>query len=112
MSRHIIFMSDGSMDPEQISQSAWGIEELDRRVTDDGSDSQDKSRHTSRFQAICAAIKAKGIRVWTISFTTGASSVLTTCASPKSAFNADDASELNAAFQEIAKQVGELRLTQ
>jgi hypothetical protein len=112
VSRHIIFMSDGDMDPNQTSQSAWGIEELDRRVTIDGTDSQDKSRHTSRFQVICAAIKAKGIRVWTISFTTGTSSVLTTCASPKSAFNADNAAELNAAFQEIAKQVGELRLTQ
>lgn len=112
VSRHLIFMSDGDMDPNQTSQSAWGIESLDRRVTDDGSDSQDKSRHISRFQAICAAIKAKGIRVWTISFTTGTSSVLQTCASPNSYYNANDATQLNNAFQEIAKQVGELRLTQ
>jgi Flp pilus assembly protein TadG len=112
VSRHLIFMSDGDMDPAQTSQSAWGIEALDRRVTDNGSDSQDKSRHLSRFQALCAAIKSKGIRVWTISFTTGVSSALQTCASADSAFNADDATQLDAAFQEIAKQVGELRLTQ
>lgn len=112
VSRHLIFMSDGDMDPNQTSQSAWGIEFLDRRVTDDGSDSQDKSRHLSRFQALCSAIKAKGIRVWTISFTTGVSSALQTCASSNSAFNADDAAQLDAAFQEIAKQVGELRIIQ
>jgi Flp pilus assembly protein TadG len=112
VSRHLIFMSDGDMDPSQTSQSAWGIEELDRRVTDDGSDAQDKSRHLSRFQALCAAIKAKGIRIWTISFTTGVSTALQTCASADSTFNADDAAELNEAFQEIAKQVGELRITQ
>lgn len=112
VSRHLIFMSDGDMDPNQTSQSAWGIESLDRRVTDDGSDSQDKARHISRFYALCSAIKAKGIRIWTISFTTGASTVLQTCASSDSSFNADDATELNEAFQEIAKQVGELRLTQ
>ena len=112
VSRHLIFMSDGDMDPAQTSQSAWGIEELDRRVTDNGTDSQDKARHISRFLALCEAIKAKGIRIWTISFTTGASSTLQTCASSDSAYNADDATQLNAAFQEIAKQVGELRLTQ
>jgi hypothetical protein len=105
-------MSDGDMDPNQTSQSAWGIESLDRRVTDDGTDTQDKSRHISRFQAVCAAIKAKGIRIWTISFTTGTSTVLQTCASPNSYYNANDSAELNEAFQEIAKQVGELRITQ
>jgi Flp pilus assembly protein TadG len=111
VSRHVIFMSDGQMEPSYSIQSAWGIEYHDQRVTDNGT-SNDASRHTSRFLALCAAIKAKGIRIWTISFTTGTSADLTTCASPKSAFNADDATELNSAFQEIAKQVGELRITQ
>lgn len=111
VSRHLIFMSDGDMDTSNTIQTSWGIEYHDRRVTDDGSSNND-SRHISRFQALCDAIKAKGIRIWTISFTTGSSSVLTTCASPNSAYNADDATELNAAFQEIANQVGELRIIQ
>ena len=60
------------------------------------------------------AIKAKGIRIWTIAFTSGSSAGadLTACASPNSSFNAGDSTELNDAFQEIAKQVGELRITQ
>lgn len=111
VSRHVIFMTDGIMEPSNNIQSAWGIEYHDRRVTDDGS-SGDASRHTSRFLALCEAIKAKGIRVWTISFTSGTNSSLSTCASANSYYNADNPTQLNAAFQEIAKQVGELRLTQ
>jgi Flp pilus assembly protein TadG len=111
VSRHIIFMTDGIMEPSNDILSAWGIEYHDRRVTSDGS-SNDASRHTSRFLAVCEEIKAKGIRIWAISFTSGTSSDLQTCASDNSYFNADDADALNNAFQEIAKQVGELRLTQ
>lgn len=111
VSRHVIFMTDGQMEPLYYIQSAWGIEYHDRRVTDDGS-TGDASRHTSRFLALCEAIKAKGIRVWTISFTAGSNSDLQTCASTNSYFNANDSTQLNAAFQEIAKQVGELRMTQ
>ena len=111
VSRHVIFMTDGLMEPNFSIQSAWGIEYYDRRVTDNGY-SNDASRHTSRFRAICDSIKAKGIRIWTISFTTGTNSDLSYCASSDSSFNADDSTQLNEAFQEIAKQVGELRLTQ
>ena len=57
-------------------------------------------------------MKAKGIRIWAIAFTTGLTTDLTYCASANSAFTASNASQLNAAFQEIAKQVGELRVMQ
>jgi Flp pilus assembly protein TadG len=111
VSRHLIFMTDGIMEPNNLVHSAYGIEYHDRRVTSNGS-SNHASRHTSRFRTVCEAIKAKGIRIWTISFTSGVSTDLRNCASPDSAFNANDSAELDAAFQEIAKQVGELRLTQ
>jgi Flp pilus assembly protein TadG len=112
VSRHLIFMTDGEMDPNPTIQSAYGIEFFDRRVTDDGSDAQDTSRHTARFLATCQAIKAKGIRVWVIAFTSSLSDDLANCASDSSSFTASDAGELNAAFQEIANQVGELRIVQ
>jgi hypothetical protein len=110
VSRHIIFMTDGEMEPNYRIQQAYGIEWHDRRVTNDGI-SEDASRHTSRFRAICQATKAKGIRVWVIAFGTSLTSDLTFCASDNSAFRATSASELNEAFQEIARQVGELRIT-
>ncbi|WP_232493169.1 pilus assembly protein TadG-related protein [Novosphingobium kaempferiae] len=111
VSRHIIFMTDGQMEPSYQIPQAWGMEYWDRRVTSDGY-SNDASRHTSRFLAVCEAIKDKGIRVWVIAFTSGLSSDLQTCASDDSSFTATSSGELNSAFQEIAKQVGELRVVQ
>ncbi|AOR75801.1 pilus assembly protein TadG-related protein [Novosphingobium resinovorum] len=111
VSRHVIFMTDGQMEPNQYIAQAWGIEYWDRRVTTDGT-TNDTARHTQRFLATCEAIKAKGIRVWVVAFTSSLSSDLTTCASDDSSYTANSSSELNTAFQEIAKQVGELRVVQ
>lgn len=112
VNRHIIFMTDGVMEPNNSIYQSYGIEWLDRRITTDGGTTQDTARHSLRFRAICDAVKAKGIRIWVIGFTTGLNSDLSYCASSGSAFTASDAAQLNAAFQEIAKQVGELRVLQ
>ncbi|MFT4055603.1 MAG: pilus assembly protein TadG-related protein [Novosphingobium sp.] len=111
VSRHLIFMTDGEMEPNYLIAQAWGVEYWDRRVTSDGS-TDDEKRHTQRFLATCEAIKAKGIRVWVVAFTSTLSSDLTTCASDDSSYTASSAADLNTAFQEIAKQVGELRVVQ
>lgn len=113
VSRHMILMTDGELEPSLSVNSAYGIEELDRRVTGDGATDQ-YNRHRERYLAVCEAIKARGIRLWVIAFGSGVtlSTDLTTCASPNSAFKADDATALYDKFQEIAKQVGELRITQ
>lgn len=111
VSRHLIFMTDGEMAPSYSIQSSWGIEYHDRRVTDDGV-TNDTARHNSRFLALCDAVKAKGIRIWVIAFAQAMTSQLQTCASDSSAFTAANASQLDAAFQSIAKQVGELRVVQ
>lgn len=111
VSRHLIFMTDGQMQPSNAIQSAYGIEFHDRRVTANGVNLQSE-RHTSRFLAICEEVRARGIRLWVIAFSTELSDDLASCASDNSAFLAEDADELTAAFQEIANQVGELRITQ
>ncbi len=111
VSRHMIFMTDGEMSPSYSTQSAWGIEYHDRRVTDDGV-TRDTERHNSRFLALCSAVKAKGIRVWVIAFAQAMTTQLQTCASDASAFTAANANQLDTAFQAIAKQVGELRVVQ
>lgn len=110
VSRHMIFMTDGQMMPSIGIQSSYGIEYHDRRVTANGVNQQGQ-RHTSRFLALCEALKAKGIRLWVIAFSTGLTDDLEECASDNSAFPAEDADELNRAFQEIANEVGELRIT-
>lgn len=110
--RHIIFMTDGFQEANTSVYQSYGIESLDRRISDDGTTTQTNLRHRARFQAICNAIRGKGIRLWTINFSGSANSDLTTCASAGSAFNAGSSEQLNAAFQEIARQVGELRVLQ
>ncbi len=109
VSRHLIFMTDGEMAPNWSIQSSWGMEYHDRRITEDGVTNQTQ-RHNSRFLAVCEAVKAKGIRVWVIAFAAGMTPELATCASTDSAFTASNASQLEQAFQDIAKQVGELRV--
>lgn len=111
VARHLIYMTDGEPNADNMIQQAYGIEFRDRRITNDGS-SDDDARHESRFRAVCDAVKAKGIRIWVIGFTSGLTSDLSYCASANSAFIANNAGQLDAAFQEIAKQVGELRVVQ
>lgn len=110
--RHIIFMTDGALEPNNSVYQAYGIESLDRRITDDGTTTQATARHYNRFLAICNAVRGKGIRLWTINFSGVADANLNTCATPGSSFAANNATQLNEAFQEIAKQVGELRVLQ
>ncbi|KMS59701.1 Flp pilus assembly protein TadG [Novosphingobium barchaimii LL02] len=111
VARHLIFMTDGEMEPNAYIQQAWGMEYWDRRVTSDGTTS-DEARHTARFRAVCEAIKDKGIRIWVVAFTSALSDDLKACASDSSSYVAGNAAELNSAFQEIAKQVGELRVVE
>ena len=112
VSRHVIFMTDGDMNTSNGIYQSYGIEWLDRRITSDGGTTQDDARHSLRFRAVCDAIKAKGVRVWVIAFVTGLNADLSYCATPGSTFSATNAAQLNTSFQEIAKQVGELRVLQ
>lgn len=113
VNRHLVFMTDGDMNTNNAIQTTYGIETLDRRTTTDGVNGTADTNHSKRYRAICDAIKAKGIRLWAIQFDDTLPSLqadLAYCASPASAFTAKNAAQLNAAFQEIAKQVGELRV--
>jgi Flp pilus assembly protein TadG len=112
VARHIIFMTDGQMSTSTRAQTAYGVEYHDMRVTGDGSSSEQRERHSARFLAVCEATKAKGIRVWVIAFSAALTDNLESCASADSAFPATSAAQLNSAFQEIAKNVGELRVVQ
>lgn len=111
VARHIVFLTDGDMDTSQYAHTAWGIEYHDRRVTSNGSSYND-DRHDRRLLAACAAAKDEGIRVWVIAFATALTTSLESCASPNSSFTAANSAGLDAAFQDIANQVGELRIVQ
>ncbi|MDM7955636.1 pilus assembly protein [Blastomonas sp.] len=109
--RHVIFMTDGDLTSYDFVASMYGIEMYDRRITDGSNNPTQLERQRQRYLAICEAIKGKGIRLWVIAFGTTLTTDLQTCASTGSAYTASNSSALNTAFQNIAKQISELRLT-
>ena len=111
VSRHLIFMTDGQMEPYIWGNDAYGIEILSNRVAPSGSDTAEvSSRHSDRFLATCEAIKDQGITVWVIAFGTTLTQNMTTCSSDGRAFFSSDTTALRDRFRFIASQVANLRL--
>lgn len=112
ISRHIVFMTDGELYPSTTSSyTPYGVEYWDRRVTTDGNWTTTYNNHAARFQAACEAARNKNISVWVVAFGTSLTSNLTDCASSGRAYHADNNDELDAAFNEIAEKIAQLRLT-
>ena len=112
IARHLVFMSDGELMPNLSLYGVYGVERMDRRITEDGSSTAQRDRHEARFQAVCSAAKNENITVWVVAFGTELSDSLRNCASPGRAYEAADSTQLSAAFQEIAQKIAALRLTQ
>ena len=116
--RHLVFMTDGQLDPGNNYYNAYGIERHDGRITGmststDGNAivAAQRTRHTNRYKQLCKAIKAKGIRLWVVAFNTTLTTDMTECASPNSSFTAVNSTALNTAFSTIAEEIADLRLT-
>jgi Flp pilus assembly protein TadG len=112
ISRHIVFMSDGQLEPSLGIYGMYGVERMDRRITTDGDGTAQQQRHEQRFQAACRAAKNENMTVWVVAFGTTLSQSLRDCASPGRAYEASDSTQLNNAFREIAQKIAALRLTQ
>ena len=113
VSRHIIFMTDGIMEPNINGYNAYGTEYVDNRVAPRNTSLANvTARHTARFLAACEEAKAKGITVWVIAFGTTLSNDLKTCASSGRAYELSDTTALRNTFKYIASQVADLRLGQ
>ncbi|MEO1045070.1 MAG: TadE/TadG family type IV pilus assembly protein [Pseudomonadota bacterium] len=116
--RHLIWMTDGVLDPSDSAYASHGVERHDGRITGvtTGTNSAAYASHatnrTTRYKEMCKAIKAKGIRLWVVAFNTALTTDLTECASANSSFVANNATELGQRFAAIAEQIAELRLTE
>jgi hypothetical protein len=115
IARHLIFMTDGETDTQPFAYDAYGLPSLDRRRVMNPTDKPTKDDQDElvamRTEAICRSIKAKGITIWVIAFGTDLTSMLSDCASDGKAFQANNAVQLNGAFDEIAAGISHLRLT-
>lgn len=108
--RHIVFMTDGRLEPNIDQYGTYGMEWWDRRVTTDGF-SNVNTRHEARFQAACRAARQENITVWVVAFGTNLTDSLRDCASPGRAYEASNSVALTSAFREIAQKIAALRLT-
>ncbi len=120
IARHIVYMTDGILQPFDRLYTTYGLEWWQRRVTDDGSIAQQTERHAARFQAVCQAARQENVTVWAIGFGDNIDpddpddvtvQDLTSCASPNRAYFPQDGASLADTFAEIAEEIAALRLT-
>ena len=110
-SRSIVFMTDGTMAPQQTIYGQYGVEMLDQRVDAGGNSTTDYNNHTARFRIECDAAKARGITIYVVALGTAVTTDLNYCASPGQAFQASSTDALTAAFKTIAQRVAKLRIS-
>jgi len=108
--RHMIFLTDGETAPLDLSYGTYGVEPLSERRWSPSSPYTLTQTVEKRFSVACNEVKKKNITVWVIGFGTAMTDMLKTCAGNGHWFQADNASELNAAFDSIAKSMGDLRI--
>lgn len=109
-SRHMIFLTDGQTSSLDISYGAYGVEPLAQRRWTPTSTRTLTQTVEARFAYACEAVKKKNITVWLVAFGTELNPIMTGCAGEGHYWAAADADELTAAFETIAKSIGDLRL--
>lgn len=113
VAKHIIFMTDGQLAPNDNTYTSYGLESLDRRITGTGALNTQAERHNQRFKMVCNRAKQMNVSIWVVAFDTTASSALTECASSSSQVSvSSNRAQLIAKFVEIGKNIGALRLSQ
>ncbi len=110
VSKHIIFMTDGQMQPSTSVYSAYGVENYYHRIAPPGDSWSVTSRHNARFSAVCEEIKSEGTTIWVVAFGTSMTDELRGCASNGRAYYSSNSEALRNTFKYIAAQVADLRL--
>lgn len=115
--RYIIFMTDGAMDPNEPTYSAYGVDDHENRTKTGTGDTT--AQHNKRFDMLCERAKrgfgpeSAGVNISTIAFGTAVTPQLRACASTEEqAYLASNAADLNNIFKQIAQNIGYLRLAQ
>lgn len=109
-SRHMIFLTDGLTAPLDLSYGTYGVEPLSNRRWSSSSKFTLTQTVENRFTFACNEVKKRNITVWVIGFGTTMNEMLKTCAGDGHWFQADNATQLNTAFDTIAKSMGDLRI--
>jgi len=108
--RHLIFLTDGTTQTYDIVNGAYGVEPLSRRRWNSSSPYTLTQTVEKRFTFACNAVKNKNVTVWVIGFGTTVTDLMKNCAGANHWFQANNASQLSAAFAAIASAIGDLRV--
>lgn len=120
VSRHIVFMTDGKLQPTSYLPDAWGVNNLMDKVQADNavapptaSDDDVYQSHLRRTQIVCNEMKKRGFIIWIVGFgTEGLSQELKECATDPDHWSvATDTTALRRSFAKIAQTIGGLRLS-
>jgi len=126
--RHIVFMTDGDMNPLNCVYSSMGYERLEGRVSGykpvgtcvtssnqyvlSTTPNTLEPAHNARLQAICTQAKNNGITVWVVAYAQSLTADMKACASsPDTAIYAPTDQKLQDAFKQIAGKIAELRIS-
>lgn len=110
--RHLIFMTDGKLQANRDTASAYGIERLTNLVSSPNTDNATLSTiHQARFRAACNAARNEDVVIWMIAFGTEISDDMRYCATGDRVFLANNTNELRTQFKSIASQIATLRLS-
>lgn len=108
--RNLVFLTDGETAPLDLVYSSYGLEPLDRRRWNESSSFTLTQTVENRFTFACNEVKKRNVTVWVVTFGTKINPMLQDCAGDGHFFEALDSEELAKAFDQIAKQLGELRI--
>ncbi|MEP2102347.1 MAG: pilus assembly protein TadG-related protein [Parasphingorhabdus sp.] len=113
--RHLVFMTDGAMNFNGDRYNVYGYNQLDGRIAPTGTNNNNMDDiQENRFQLICQAIRNQGVTIWVVQFgVNNVTQAMEDCASSADhAAPATDNDSLQAAFSNIAKTIGGLRVSQ
>ncbi|PTR08254.1 Flp pilus assembly protein TadG [Novosphingobium sp. GV055] len=111
VSRHIIFMTDGTMENYPANYTAWGVTQYDGRDAPTSTSASNLvNYHNNRFLAACTLAKNMGYTIWVIGFGQTLTTQMQACATANRAYYASNTTALTTTFQYIAGQVANLRL--
>lgn len=114
VSRHIVFMTDGTLDTKPNANDPWGINNLQGKIAPiNTGETALEAIHRRRTSIICNEMKGKGFTIWVVGF--GLSTMpteLQECATDAAHWTlANNSTSLRAEFQKIAQTIGGLRLS-
>lgn len=117
VSRNIVFMTDGEMNPGEERYVFTGYNNYDGRVAPAGTvDPQMTRAHNRRLRILCEEAKRQGITVWVVAITDGTPqdyNDLRACATSAGTYkSAATSEELIQTFTTIANSIGGLRISQ